>query len=94
MLVLRGELGVATAPDLLDYIARTLWAAPPVRTALELSGLTFCDSSGLNAFVCGWKQATATGGQFVLLCPPPKVADHLRNTGADRRITIAATLPE
>lgn len=65
-----------------------------MQMALELSGLTLCDSSGLNAFARGWRRAKTIGGEFVLLGPSPKLADYLRITGMDQRITAAATLPE
>ncbi|MGI5330940.1 STAS domain-containing protein [Actinomadura nitritigenes] len=94
VLVLSGELDLATAPQLLGHIAGILQAGPPARMALELSGLTFCDSSGLNAFVRIWKRTIAIGGEFVLLSPPPKVARYLQTTGMYQQITVVAALPE
>lgn len=69
VLALAGELDLATAPQLLIHIAGAPRAGLPARMALELSGLTFCDSSGLNIFVRGRKRITALGGEFVLLSP-------------------------
>jgi anti-sigma B factor antagonist len=94
VLVVVGELDMATVPALDDHVSRVLLVDCPPRIALELSGVRFCDSSGVNAFVRGWKRAMALGGEFVLVSPVQRVADYLRTTGVDRGITVAAAVPE
>lgn len=81
VLVVVGELDMATAPALNDHLSLTLVVDCPPRVALELSGVRFCDSSGVNAFVRGWKRASALDGELVLVAPPPRVADYLKMTG-------------
>lgn len=94
VLRLTGELDVATAPRLAEHIAHAAWADPPPRIALDLSGLSFCNSSGLNVFVRAWKRANAVGGELVLLAPPPRVAASLRITALDRHIAIAPAITD
>ncbi|KAB2349713.1 hypothetical protein [Actinomadura rudentiformis] len=62
MLVLRGELDMATVPVLHPHLDDTLHAAAqqaaPPRIALNP---LLCDSSGLNLPIRAWKQITAKG---------------------------------
>ena len=69
---LRGELDMATADELdkcLDRLAR----ACPETIVIDLSQLTFCDSSGLNAFVSWRRRAEDAGYRLVLRSPQPNV---------------------
>ncbi|MEV4709659.1 STAS domain-containing protein [Actinoplanes sp. NPDC049316] len=45
-----GELDLATAPALLERV-RTGLAGGPEAIVLDLAGVTFCDSSGINALM-------------------------------------------
>jgi anti-sigma B factor antagonist len=94
VLVLVGELDMATAPALDDHLFRALLLDCPPRIVVELSGVRFCDSSGAGALVRGWKRATALGGELVLLCPARRVADYLQMIGVDQGITVASAVPE
>jgi anti-sigma B factor antagonist len=91
---LRGELDVATAPALMDEITSLIEPHHPPRVALELSGLDFCDSSGVNAFIRLWKRINAAGGQLALLRPRPRLAGVLRTTGVERYLFVGEALPE
>ncbi|MER7547274.1 STAS domain-containing protein [Spirillospora sp. NPDC127506] len=68
MLVVAGELDTATVPALDYHVPRALSADSPPRVALELSGVRFCDSSGINAFVRGWKRARAARAESWCCC--------------------------
>ena len=57
---LAGELDLGTAPELTAAIDR-LTAAGETRVLLDLTDLTFCDSTGMAAFVRGDNQAAADG---------------------------------
>ncbi|MFB4295794.1 STAS domain-containing protein [Actinomadura sp. NTSP31] len=77
------ELDLATAPGLLDQVGRLIALTASPCIALEMSGVTFCDSSGINAVVRLWKRIRATGGQIMVLCPRPRLAELLARTGVD-----------
>ncbi|TMR28959.1 STAS domain-containing protein [Actinomadura geliboluensis] len=90
---LGGELDVVTAPALLDQVGLLIAQETPPRIALELSQLSGCDSSGINAFVRLWKRAGAAGGELVLLRPPARVAELLNRVGLDGHLRVCARLP-
>ena len=55
---------------------------------LDLSGVTFCDSTGVGTFVWLHRQATAAGGRLLLGAPRRHVREVLRISGVDRAITV------
>ncbi|CNF13960.1 STAS domain-containing protein [Actinomadura geliboluensis] len=93
MVELRGELDRFTVAALLDRAGALIAHEVPPRVALELSQVSFCDSSGLNAFVRLWKSAGAAGGELVLLRPQSRLAASLAQTAIDSRIRVLETLP-
>jgi anti-sigma B factor antagonist len=81
-----GELDIRTC-DELERVARGP-AERGERVVLDLSKLTFCDSTGLAGLVRLHKRAVATGGQLVLRSPVPRVMNLLALTGLDRLFPI------
>jgi anti-anti-sigma factor len=59
------ELDLASAPGLLDLIRKVIALSPP-RIVLNLSTVTFVDSSGCNALAIGWREARAADVRFCL----------------------------
>jgi anti-sigma B factor antagonist len=90
---LSGELDAATVPELIDQVGRLLAQERTPRIALELSRVTFCDSSGINAFIRLWKRTGADGGELVLLRPAPRMTELLTRTGVDGFVRVRETLP-
>ncbi|MER7547967.1 STAS domain-containing protein [Spirillospora sp. NPDC127506] len=90
---LGGELDVVTVPALLDEVGLLIGQKTPPRIALELSQVSFCDSSGINAFIRLWKRAGAVGGELVLLRPPAKLAELLSRVGLDGYLHVCGRLP-
>jgi anti-anti-sigma factor len=70
---LHGELDMDTAVDVDYAVQRCLLAALPV-LLLDLTDISFCDSSGLNALIQANRQATAAGGAVHLVAPRPRMA--------------------
>ncbi|MEU5906952.1 STAS domain-containing protein [Micromonospora sp. NPDC047527] len=77
---LAGELDMSTAPELTAAIDR-LTAAGERRMVLDLSDLTFCDSTGMAVFVRGDNRAAADGGWLRLTGAVGRVDRVLRVTG-------------
>ncbi|WP_327370635.1 STAS domain-containing protein [Streptomyces sp. NBC_01217] len=50
---------------------------------LDLSGVSFCDSAGLNVLLGAWRQADAGGAVLVLACVPEPLRRILEMTGVD-----------
>jgi len=55
---------------------------------LDLSAVTFCDSTGVGTFVWLHRKATAAGGRLLLAAPRRHVREVLRISGVDRAITV------
>lgn len=81
-----GELDIRTCQQLEQV------AGPAVDTGdlvvLELSRLTFCDSTGLAVFVRLHKRAQAAGGALVARAPVPRVANLFTVTGLNRLFAV------
>jgi anti-anti-sigma factor len=77
---LAGELDLSTAPELTTAIDR-LAAEGHRELLLDLSELTFCDSTGIAAFVRGDNLAAAAGGWLRITGATGRVARVLEVTG-------------
>ena len=55
---------------------------------VDLSDVTFCDSTGLGAIVALHREAGRAGSSFALRSPRPRVAAVLAMTGVDQVVTI------
>ncbi|MFF1414490.1 STAS domain-containing protein [Streptomyces sp. NPDC058289] len=80
-----GEMDIDRAP-LLHEALRTLITQPdcPPDVVLDLSELTFCDSSGLNAFLQARLTAIEYSRRIILHGPNQQVTKLLHLTGAHR----------
>ena len=74
-----GELDVSTAPQLEACLEGLGADGPDVR--LDLSGLSFCDSSGISALVTASKRVRNRGGHLSIVFPQPAVRSVLEITG-------------
>jgi anti-sigma B factor antagonist len=78
---LAGELDLSTAPDLQDALADL--TGEPRTVVVDLSGLEFCDSTGLAALLGAHKTLSDYGGTLELLAPNPMLVNLVRITGLD-----------
>ena len=88
----RGELDFGTTPQLveaLDGVPR-----PGESVLFELSGLSFCDSSGLGAFIATHKAAAAGGGRTYVAGATSTVLTAMRVTTLDRLFNLRDTVDE
>ena len=81
-----GELDIATAEQAYSYISEVIDgpARGPVPVTVDLSGVTFCDASGLGALARLARHARAAGRQLMLTSARPSVLKIIRITGLDR----------
>jgi anti-anti-sigma factor len=82
VLTLRGELDLATVPLLEQQVDRVPRGRGVV--VIDLSGLRFIDSSGLQVLVRAERQLRASGGQLVLVHGPRAVRRAFELTSLDR----------
>ena len=78
--VLRGELDPHTAPSLRTEIDR-VFDAGRTNLVLDLSGLSFIDSSGLRVIISAHKDAAERNGHLVLRSPSQTTRRLLDITG-------------
>lgn len=89
VLTIRGELDIAATAALRDQIAIALKnTTTPV--IIELSGVSFCDASGLALLVGARRRAKPH--RLTLAAPRRNVHKLLRITGLDRAFTVHPTL--
>ncbi|MFI1396020.1 STAS domain-containing protein [Streptomyces sp. NPDC020681] len=80
LITLAGEIDLATAHLVRRTLAQCLHDG--IRTIdIDLTTLTFCDLTGLNAFLDASHATSAAGGSLRLHYPPPVVARLLALTG-------------
>jgi len=82
LIVLAGEIDLHSAPLVRHSLAQCLREG--IRTiVVDLTSVTFCDCSGLNAFLTASLRTTTAGGSFRLRCPSPAVARLFALTGSE-----------
>lgn len=87
VVIVRGEIDVATSPEL-DNVVADLTDGEIV---IDLSGVTFMGSIGLASLLRASQHATEHGGHLVLRSPSRPVRDLLEMTHLLDRFTIEAT---
>ena len=80
-----GELDLATGPQL-EQEARALLARQVRELTIDLSQLTFIDSSGLRLFIALDKDASTAGWTLRLTRPPDHALTIFRITGAEENL--------
>lgn len=86
----RGELDFGTTPRLVDRLAGL--PEPGQSLIFDLSGLQFCDSSGLGALIAAHKAARAAGGRVHLAGLTPIVRTAIHVTALDQLFPLHDTL--
>ena len=81
-----GELDVATAPLLEDSAAAL--PGQPAAVVLDLTELSFLDSSGLTGIIRVHRRLAAHGGHVIVRGARPFVREILRVSGLDRVLTV------
>ncbi len=93
IVTVKGELDLETAESL--YRRGCAAIARHARLLLlDLTGVSFCDSCGLSAFVRIANEADAAGCRYGLVAPQPLVLKVLRITGLDQRLPVFPSVEE
>jgi anti-sigma B factor antagonist len=87
VVAVRGNLDIDSAPVLTTTLDQVL-ERPVPRVVVDLSGVEFCDSTGLSAFVIGHNQAAAAGGWLRIAAPTPWMASLLDTVGLTGRLGV------
>ncbi|WP_030170376.1 STAS domain-containing protein [Spirillospora albida] len=87
-----GELDLYTAPRLQAALAGLLREQID-RIVVDLSGVEFCDSTGMNVLLAALKRLKERGGSLELAAPRPAVKRILQVTGLDTVFTVCEAAP-
>jgi anti-sigma B factor antagonist len=87
-----GELDLYTAPRLQAALAGLL-REQVTRIVVDLSGVEFCDSTGMNVLLSAMKRLKEQGGALELAAPRPAVQRILQVTGLDTVFTVTEKAP-
>jgi anti-sigma B factor antagonist len=93
VITVRGNLDVDSAGGLLSALDAAL-ERPVPRIVVDLSGIDFCDSTGLSAFVIGHNRVAGAGGWLRLAAPSAWVARLLHGVGLARQLGVHATVAD
>lgn len=88
-----GELDVHTAP-LLEAETEPLSRSPGGALVIDLTGVSFVDSTGLGVLVTALKRTREAGGTLDVVVATPRVLKVLALTGLDVVIPLHSTLDE
>ncbi|MER7276710.1 STAS domain-containing protein [Dactylosporangium sp. NPDC000244] len=88
-LVLTGELDLDTAPSLLTAVVAELDTGAR-EVVVDLTHLSFIDSSGLGTLVGCWRRAKNVGAELVVAHPNEDVRVTLEITGLDQILPITS----
>jgi anti-sigma B factor antagonist len=58
------------------------------RVVVDLTGVEFCDSTGMNVLLAALRRARERGGELVLAAPRPAVRKILQVTGLESVFTV------
>jgi anti-sigma B factor antagonist len=87
-----GELDLYTAPRLQAALSELLRERAD-RIVVDMSGIEFCDSTGMNVLLAALKRNREQGGTLELAAPRPAVRRILQVTGLDEVFTVIDSAP-
>ncbi len=88
IVTIRGEIDLYTAPRLHSELAGLLAEGMPARVVIDMSGVEFCDSTGMNVLLSCLRRARERGGELEIAAPKPAVRKILQVTGLDSVFTL------
>lgn len=88
-----GSIDVYAAPTFRERLERQIHAGNK-HLLVDLSGVSFLDSTGLSVLVGRLKHARHEGGRLELICPEGRVRQAFAITGLNKVFVIYDTLAE
>ena len=93
MIALEGEADAFTAPIVEEELDRAI-DSPADAVVVDLTGVTFVDSTALGVLLAGSERVRARGGRLAIVCTD----DHIRNlfaiTGIDAVVPLFQSVRE
>jgi anti-sigma B factor antagonist len=94
VVVVTGDVDIGTAPDFEDELARAVEQHVGTGLVIDLTGVTFIDSTGLNSLVRAFERQRLLGGALALVTDDSRVAMMLEITRLDRVLRRYTTRSE
>ncbi len=88
VVVVAGELDLATAGGLRTRLATLAQGDPPARVVLDLAGLDFVDASGISVLLAAQRALSDRGSALVLRSPSRMVRKVLRLLDLDEVLPV------
>ncbi|HEY9482867.1 MAG TPA: STAS domain-containing protein [Micromonosporaceae bacterium] len=92
VMAITGEIDLYTAPRLQAEFTRLLENGPD-RIVIDMSGVEFCDSTGMNVLLSALKRMRERGGVLEVAAPRPAVRKILQVTGLDSVFVVYDAVP-
>jgi anti-sigma B factor antagonist len=93
VVVAEGELDLHTSPPFKTELVGVIEGGA-ARVVVDLTGVTFIDSSALGALIGGARRSALTSTELMIVCPPGPVARVIDLTGLHRAFAIYPTREE
>ena len=90
---LSGELDIGCVPTLRGRLLRVLRPGAG-NLVVDLSGVTFCDASGLAVLIGTGRRAGRLGGVLRLAAPTPSVLEVIHSLGLHRKLDVFASVSD
>ncbi len=74
--------------DLHSELAAAIMVDGPAQVVVDMAGVDFCDSTGMNVLLAALRRARERGGDLVLAGPRPAVRKILQVTGLESVFTV------
>jgi anti-sigma B factor antagonist len=87
VLSVTGEIDLYTAPTLQSELMNALGPGQ-VSLIVDMSGVDFCDSTGINILLAAHRQARELGGELQLASPGSATRKVLQVTGLESVFTV------
>jgi stage II sporulation protein AA (anti-sigma F factor antagonist) len=93
LVAVSGELDVANTSELETLLDRYC-VAPQPRVVVDMSNLTFIDSSGLNLLALTARTVASLGGSFVVAGPPDHITHVFEVVHLESEVQVAPSLED
>jgi anti-sigma B factor antagonist len=93
VIALTGEVDLYTCPEFKQELLRVIDDGAML-VAIDLTGTTFVDSTGLGVLLRGVERLRKKGGLLTVICVDPNITKIFEVTGLDRVFSIYPTRDE
>lgn len=91
-LQITGEIDHHQAKRLMNEIERRIDFSLPKKLTLDLSGVTFMDSSGIAVVLRAWRRMNELEGELEICQVPPQAGKVLRTAGLEKLLHFHTTI--